>query len=82
VGQSASLPLHTYECRILNRGLKVVRTVPLTCSTDAEARAVAADLFMRQEPSENLAGYEIRRDQFRLLVQLMERPRSSVEYAD
>ena len=82
MGQLASFAFHTYECRILDRDLRVVRAIPLKCKTDAEARAAAADLFMRHEPGESLAGYEIRRDQTRVLVQLMQRPRSSVEYAD
>lgn len=75
MGQLASLSLHTYECRILDRDLKVVRTVALSCKTDKEAMAGAADLFMRHELGEHLAGFEIRKDQVRLLVQLTQRAR-------
>jgi hypothetical protein len=74
VGQSAPLPLHAYECRILDRDLRVVRTLPLTCETDQEAKTTAADLFMRHD-GEDLIGFEIWKDQYRLMVQLMQRPR-------
>ena len=71
MGRAAPMP--AYECRILDRNLRVIRTVPLTCETDQDAKATAADLFMRQD-GEDLAGFEIWKGQYRVTVQLMQRP--------
>jgi len=75
MGQTTNPSLPTYECRILDRNLRVIRTVRLACTTDAEATATATDLFMRQDHGEDLAGFEIHKDRHRLLVQLRQRPR-------
>jgi len=71
MGRAAPAP--AYECRILDHNLRVIRTVPLTCETDQDAKATAADLFMRQD-GEDLAGFEIWKGQYRVTVQLMQRP--------
>ena len=65
---------HVYECRVLNRRLGVTQTVSFACGTDAEATEAARDFFTRQDPSEDLAGFEIWKDRNRLLVHLTERP--------
>ncbi len=38
-----------YECRILNRALRAVRTFLLVCETDQEAQQAANEVFLRQE---------------------------------
>jgi hypothetical protein len=77
MGRTAPVP--TYECRILDRDLRVIRTFALaSCETDEQAADAAADLFARHS-GKNLAGFEIRKDHVRHLVRLMERP-NDLEY--
>jgi len=75
VDQSASVPLSTYECRILDRNLRVIRKIPLACTTYEQAKAAAADLFQRDEYTGELAGFGIWKNDRRLLIQLTQRPR-------
>ncbi len=71
--------LAAYECWMLDRHVKVVRQVCLPCGTDAEAREVAADLYERDDYAAGLAGFEIRKDGIRLLVQLSQHPNCTQE---
>ena len=74
MGQSEALALPDYECRILDRSLRAIRAFALFCKTDQEAQQTASEVFLRQDDGEVLAGYEVWKDQYRLLVHLIHRP--------
>jgi hypothetical protein len=62
-----------YECRILNRDLKVVRTTTFHSPDDAKAIEIAADFLRQQGNGVALAGFEVWKDNTRLLVRLESR---------
>ena len=67
-----SSPIHSqvYECRILNRDLKVIRTTTFHGPDDEKAIEIAADLLRQQGNGVALAGFEVWKDNTRLLVRL------------
>src|ERR1043166_8643731 len=73
MGQLNSTSLPEYECRLLDRGLRVVRAFLLVCRTDLEAQQAANEIFLRHD-GEGLAGFEIWKDGCCFAVQLRERP--------
>lgn len=68
--QSSLLHSRSYQCRILDRDLKVVRTVGFESPSDAEATETAAELLRRQDNGAVLAGFELWQGDRRLLVRL------------
>ena len=56
-----------YQCRILNRELKVVRTIDLDCLSEQEAVSQSEKIF---NAAPGLAGFEVRRGSERLLTRL------------
>ena len=70
MGQSSPPNSHPYKCRILNHDLKVVRTAAFHSPDDAKAIEIAADLLRQQGNGVALAGFEVWKDNTRLLVRL------------
>jgi hypothetical protein len=70
MGQLSSIHSPEYECRILDRNLKVVRTTTFHSSDDAQAIEIAASLLSQQSNGVALAGFEVWKDNTRLLVRL------------
>ena len=70
MGQSSSIHSQAYECRILDGNLRVVRTTTFHSPDDAKAIEIAADLLRQQSNGVALAGFEVWKDNTRLLVRL------------
>ena len=73
MGQSYPLHFRSFECRILDRSLKVVESIPFKSASNAEATEASAALF-GQATGADLAGFEVWRDGTRLLVRLETKP--------
>jgi hypothetical protein len=70
MSQSPAPHSQPYECRILDRDLKVVRTTTFHSPDAAQAIEIAADLVRQQGIGAALAGFEVWKDNNRLLVRL------------
>ena len=71
--QSSPSNAPSYECRILDRNLKTVLTTTFHSPDDAKAIEIAADLLRQQSNDVALAGFEVWKDNTRLLVRLESR---------
>jgi len=65
--QKANSP---YQCRLLNRELKVVDAIDLDCLSEQEAVAQSEEIFKARKAASGLAGFEVRQGTERLMARL------------